>query len=100
MTPTPGVEETGEERRLRHQFCRHVYGERYNPETGVVRLAHPYWLREEDQEMRRGYPMSTVFSESNRGWKKGDEMVSLVCLREPNWKPSAKRMLQWKKVHV
>lgn len=96
VTPNREGEESEEERALRDRFAIHAYGMNYNPASGIVKLSDPYSLKGDEQQVRRHYPMDTYFRESNPGWLRGDELVSLVSLHPRNWKPVAMRMLHWK----
>lgn len=96
VTPNRAGDETDQERKLRHRFAQHVYGDCYVPERGIVKLRHPYTQRETALNTRASYPMDAYFRECNPGWQQGDELVSLVNLHAENWKPVAMRMLHWK----
>jgi len=96
VTPQPGSSETDKERILRHLFAQNAYGSQYCPDTGIVTLANAYQLRDPVCKMRQDYPMGAYFEQLNPGWLQGDELVSLVSLDISNWKPIAKRMLNWK----
>lgn len=96
MTPNAAGDETTEERELRHIFAEYIYGDGYCRERGIVILDQPYTLREQDQQIREGYPMDEYFRSVNPGWQKGDELVNLINLHSDNWKPVALRILKWK----
>lgn len=100
VTPNQKKDETTQEIELRHLFARHTYGLQYNQNSGIVKLDNAYQLRESSAEIREDYPQGAFFIESNPGWRNGDELVSLISLHANNWKPVAKRMLNWKSHHV
>lgn len=96
VTPSLGTDETEAERTLRHSFAEDAYGEAYRRDTGIVQLPDGYTLREQEQQIREAYPLDAYFRRSNPGWQHGDELVSLVSLHPDNWKPVARRMLNWR----
>jgi len=94
---TPGEDESDEERKLRHHFAQGIYGDQYDPETGLVKLKHPYRIKAHTCTERTDYPLANIFQALNPGWEEGDELVSLISLHPDNWKPIAQRMLDWQK---
>lgn len=71
------------------------FGARYQPEAGIVRLDTPQVLRGELAEIpsaRRTDPHVAFFLERNPGWIRGDELVCLTEIAEPNLTPSGRRM--------
>lgn len=100
VTPNLDGDEMPEETALRDRFATHAYGKAYDPGSGIVRLSEPYTLRPNEQRIRLNYPMGAYFRAANPGWRRGDELVSLVGLHPENWKPVAMRMLHWKKDDV
>jgi len=95
ITPSNLVNETEEERNLRHLFAEHLYGQCYCKKSGVVQLKHPYVQTPDDKEVRQDYPYYHFFKRSNPMWHRGDELVSLISLKEENWRPLAIRILKW-----
>ncbi len=99
VTPNQDGDERAEEQKLRHRFAESLYGKSYDRYTGIVKLDHPYQQKNEDKNIRSAYPMNQFFDQANPGWHEGDELVSLISLKEENWKPIAMRMLHWKNSH-
>jgi len=99
VTPSAATDESAEEAAWRHRFAEAAYGDRYDRNTGVVRLDHPYSPRGSEIEVRASYPLDRYFRRANPGWTRGDELVSLVSLHPKNWKPVAIRMLEWGRGH-
>ncbi len=74
------------------------YGERYDPETGIVRLAVPAILRDDFLGIpphRLGDPHIAFFAQRNPGHERGDELVCFAKLSEDNLTPLGRRM--WRK---
>lgn len=94
---TPCEPETDAERQLRHRFAASIYGDQYDTDSNIVRLKHPYLIKQSAPTERSDYPLAKTFRQLNPGWQKGDELVSLIRLHPDNWKPLAMRMLKWQK---
>ncbi|MEM6886432.1 MAG: hypothetical protein AAF571_15530, partial [Verrucomicrobiota bacterium] len=82
------------------RFAEYIYGDCYNREAGIVKLEFPYQQRDEGMIIRDNYPMYQYFCKANPGWRDGDELVSLIDLRERNWKAIARRALHWNPVNA
>lgn len=96
---TPSEDETEAERQLRHRFATSIYGDQYDPASGIVQLKNPYRIEPGTAPERDDYPLAASFRQLNPGWQQGDELVSIISLHPDNWKPIAQRMLQWQKKH-
>lgn len=70
------------------------YGERYDPETGVVRLEHPTPLRDDDiPASRLRDPHVAFFARANPGWTRGDELACLTRIHPDNLTEAGRRMV-------
>ncbi len=71
------------------------YGDRYEPTTGVVRLAHPTPLRDgaDDLARRLGDPHVAFFARANPGWARGDELACLTRIHPDNLTEAGRRMV-------
>lgn len=77
-------------------LARRRFGDRYDPATGIVRLARPQRLREPLLEIppeRRDDPHVRRFLELNPGHARGDELVSVAPLDDGNLTRAGRRML-------
>jgi hypothetical protein len=88
--PTPG-----ERQRLLDRLAAERFGERYDPRTGVVRLAAPQRLRGALAGIpasRAGDPHVAFFAARNPGHAAGDELTCLTELTPDNLTPAGRRM--------
>lgn len=88
--PTPP-----ELRELVDRLASERFGERYDPATGVVRLAVPQVLREELREIpanRRQDADVAFFARADPGHVRGDELVCLTEIARDNLTPAGLRM--------
>lgn len=72
------------------------FGDAYDPETGVIRLAHPAPLREgisDPEERARRDPHVRFFVSANPGHARGDELACLVRITPGNLTPAGARMV-------
>jgi len=72
---------------IRNVFAHELFGEAYNPHSGLVRFPEPMGqlksgVADVTDELRSKYPRVAFFEDSNPGWKQGDE---LVCLARMTW---------------
>ncbi|MGB0744122.1 MAG: hypothetical protein ACPGSB_06310 [Opitutales bacterium] len=95
VTPNPRHDETQQEREFRDKVAHQIYGDQYNRRKGIVQLKNPYIMRQHATGIRADYPYFAFFCEQNPGWPDGDELVSIISLKQENWKPVALRMLHW-----
>jgi len=78
-----------------HALATGLFGPRYLPERGIVRLDSPQRLRGALAEVpngRRTDPHVAFFLERNPGWPEGDELVGLTELAEDNLTRAGRRM--------
>ena len=71
------------------------FGSRYRPEAGIVCLDTPQVLRGDLAQIpsaRRADAHVAFFLERNPGWVRGDELVCLTEIAEPNLTPAGRRM--------
>jgi hypothetical protein len=76
-------------------LARERWGEDFDPDTGLVRFAHPQCLRDHlspIQPGRRLDPHVAFFLERNPGHAQGDELVSFASLLPDNLTPAGLRM--------
>jgi glyoxylase-like metal-dependent hydrolase (beta-lactamase superfamily II) len=74
-----------------------LFGNRYNPAEGIIRLEHPTPLRKglsASGEERKGNPHIDFFLKSNPGCVEGDELACITQLTLENIKPFVKRLLR------
>ncbi len=95
ITPFSICQESLEDSGKRKLFAQEMYGSTYNPDTGIVKLDHPYRLRDETKPACLEDPVDAFFVKANPGWEEGDELVSLVSMSRDNLKPAALRVLNW-----
>lgn len=84
-----------EARALRDALATERFGERFDPATGVVRLAHPQVLRKDLRcipPARLGNPHAAFFVRANPGYARGDELVCLTELSRDNLTRAGRRM--------
>ena len=77
-------------------FASERFGERFHPETGVVRLANPTPLREGVAEItahRLKDPHVAFFARHNPGHVRGDELACLTRIHPDNLTPAGRRMV-------
>jgi len=82
---------------LMHEMAEARFGDRYDRETGVVRLATPAILRDEYRgipEHRMKDPHIAFFAKRNPGHPDGDELVCLSALSEVHLTRLGKRMFR------
>lgn len=96
VMPSPLENESPAEQAFRDQVARTIYGQQYDAVRGIVYLDQPYVMREPLTGLRADYPYFSQFRSLNPGWEQGDELVSMISLAPENWKPVARRMLNWK----
>ncbi|HEV7920452.1 MAG TPA: hypothetical protein VGR02_06630 [Thermoanaerobaculia bacterium] len=71
------------------------FGEAYDRESGIVRLANPSPLRTPHPEGRAAHdPHVRFFLAANPGHARGDELACLVRVAEDNLTPAGARMLR------
>jgi hypothetical protein len=71
------------------------FGDRYDPETGVVRLTRPQVLRADHRSIpprRLADPHVRFFAERNPGHARGDELVCVTELARDNLTAAGERM--------
>lgn len=81
---------------LLNVFASERFGERYDPATGVVRLAHPTPLKAgvaDVTEHRRKDPHVAFFLDRNPGHARGDELACLTRIHPSNLTPAGRRMV-------
>lgn len=84
------------EQELLHQLARNRYKECYDPESGVVRFAHPQKLRDPldaVNSIRADEPHIRYFLARNPGHAEGDELVCLTEISADNLTPAGRRMV-------
>ena len=82
-----------------HRLATNRWAERYDPDTGIVRLENAQPLLPHLSEVpdgRRADPHIDFFLERNPGHARGDELVSLARLNASNLTPAGLRMLHAK----
>ncbi|MEX0653756.1 MAG: hypothetical protein WD534_10405 [Phycisphaeraceae bacterium] len=82
--------------RLMRQLATERYGDRYAPETGLVRFERPQRLRAALRDVPAGKsadPHVAHFLACNPGHEQGDELVSLAELGDGNLTSAGLRML-------
>lgn len=87
---------TDELRARRDRLARRRFGDRYDPTTGIVRLARPQRLRPGLRELPAGRlddPHVALFARLNPGHAEGDELVCLAELGDANLTRAGLRML-------
>lgn len=95
FVPSPGGDE-GRETALLAAFASERFGERFDAETGVVRLAHPTPLREGVASLtphRLADPHVAFFARANPGHALGDELACLTRIHPANLTPAGRRMV-------
>ncbi len=73
------------------------FGDAYDPDTGVVRLAEPQVLVRELRGIpaeRLRNPHVAFFARANPGHARGDELVCLTDLADTNLTPAGRRMVE------
>ena len=81
---------------LLRAFATQRFGERFDPASGVVRLAHPTPLREGVADVtahRRADPHVAFFLRKNPGHARGDELACLTRIHPGNLTPAGRRMV-------
>jgi len=89
--PTPSKTQ-----RLLNHLAQERFREQFNPETGVVRFAHPQQLRASLKEVPEGRerdPHVSFFISRNPGHANGDELVCLTELCPENLTAAGRRMM-------
>ena len=101
--PGVGQNSTNDITRCMDRLAAERWGEQYDPEAGVVRLAHAQPLHphlSEVPEGRQADPHIAFFLKKNPGHADGDELVSLACLDASNLTRAGLRMLHAKPAAV
>jgi hypothetical protein len=84
-----------EDKELVDHLASELFGDEYDPESGVVHFKHAQILRDELNEVPEGRlkdPHIGFFLERNPGCFRGDELVCLTKLTEANLTAAGKRM--------
>ncbi len=82
---------------IRNELGGRLFGDRYDPETGIIRLAHPTPLREgvaDVPDERRLDPHINFFLRSNPDWSDGAELACIAHLHIDNLQPFIRRVLR------
>jgi hypothetical protein len=80
---------------LLEMIARERFGDRYDPESGIVRLAKPQVLMADVTELPSGRtvdPHVAFFLARNPGHRRGDELACLTRIHDDNFTPAALRM--------
>jgi hypothetical protein len=84
-------------KRLMDRLAAERFGDRYDPEQGVVRLDNPYVLRPALREVpatKAGDPHVQFYRRANAGHVDGDELVCLTELSDSNLTLAGRRMVR------
>jgi hypothetical protein len=84
-----------------HALMTHLateyYGDRYQPELGIIRFDRPQMLKSDLMEIpieRQSNPHIKFFMHQNPGWELGDELVCLTEIKYDNLTAAGRRMWQ------
>ena len=84
-----------------HTLMTHLateyYGDRYQPELGIIRFERPQMLKSSLIEIpieRQSNPHIKFFMDQNPGWERGDELVCLTEIKYDNLTAAGRRMWQ------
>lgn len=84
-------------RALLDELARQRFGDRYDPQNGVVRFTCPHRLRGPlaiVPDGKRMDPHVAFFLQRNPGWREGDELVCLTEIADANLTPTGRRMIR------
>jgi hypothetical protein len=76
---------------LRDRWASELFGDRFSDGVVRPRWATPLHSPEPPQRLRSD-PAVMLFFQSNPGYRRGDELVCLVPLREKNLTPAGRRL--------
>lgn len=93
--PRPDIRMPDETRVRRDAIGAELFGTRYDPERGIVRLARPQVLAGELIDVPAGRatdPYVHFFLDRNPGYVRGDELACLTQIHDDNLTPAGRRM--------